>query len=28
VLTGANVTLPVLEGALSAPPLFDPDRPA
>jgi threonine dehydratase len=28
VLTGANVTLPVLGAALSAPPLFDPDRPA
>jgi threonine dehydratase len=28
VLTGANVTLPVLEDALSAPPLFDPDHPA
>jgi threonine dehydratase len=28
VLTGANVTLPVLQEALSAPPLFDPGRPA
>ena len=27
VLTGANVTLPVLEEALSVPPLFDPDHP-
>jgi threonine dehydratase len=28
VLTGANVTVPVLREALEAPPLFDPDRPA
>ena len=28
VLTGANVTMPVLAEALSRPPLFDPDRPA
>jgi threonine dehydratase len=28
VLTGANVTLPVLADALSSAPLFDPDRPA
>jgi threonine dehydratase len=28
VLTGANVTLPILQDGLSAPPLLDPDRPA
>jgi threonine dehydratase len=28
VLTGANVTMPILERALSAPPLFDPTAPA
>jgi hypothetical protein len=27
VLTGANVTMPVLETALSAPALFDPGAP-
>jgi threonine dehydratase len=27
VLTGANVTTPVLEAALSSPPLFDPGQP-